>query len=1797
MYRQITKSIKECTFDKKSLDALLEVMAECKVRLWLEGDTLNYSAPMGVMTDEFKEELRFHKQEIVEFLKHINKTTEIIKLKKVDRTIPIPASSEQTRLWYMEQLESNSAYSLPLAIRIKGKINQQKIMDVLTAIGKRHEAFRTRFVWKDSVLTQQITNESLLEIHSINVKEEMLDSYLQKLVAEPLHCNTVPIGRAYILHLANDDHVLLLVVHHIISDGWSSSVIAKDIVTGLTEGVECLTPKQFDFVDFCALRKEQDDSEPEKLNLSSVWWKAQLANAPGLSTFPWDIPRRVKRSGRMGVISWKMPHDISMTFDHFLEREHLSAFSVFNAIQGLAVAAMSAHTDVVVGTPVANRRGPQEIEDCVGFFANTIACRYILDMSKDIRSYLKHYNIISRDAIVHQSYPFEQAVEDSGVIRDTAFLPLVQTIMVVQDLPLASSPKSGLEFSSVPLSPPVASFDWVTQAWQQKGIWHLHCEYDADLYSAKRAEDILHAIVETLKNSIASPDSNLMTVAESCISMRTKDRVLRSVESAAAHYAPEARKITLLRAAADNSPVISLFMENMNLSWEQRIDLCKELSNLAGIPVEIVPLLHPRLTQGGDVDMAALLTAPMVPPDKIELLEKSISQGRLVPVMATPQKLPDYDLKKISPELLSTQSTGQFRLSPLVEIPPNGEAHLVGEFLKIQPEIPKTVPEALMRTARCFPTKELIIISSGGKETHLTYAELCEKGLSVASGLIKHGIEKGSFVILQVPDMDLYFPALWGCLFCGVTPVTISYPHKASENDAVFMKLVNAWKLLKQPVILHQADNKEFLEKGRDIIGSRDLHLIDIETLVTFQPLEHPVSVDDNDIAFLQLTSGSTGVAKGVQIRQRGIAVHVASTKHFNGYEENWTSLNWLPYDHVGALLTYHLADSWIGCNQVIVPTDLILKDPGEWLRLLESKCITRSWSPNFGFKLLLNYAAKNPEKNWDLSALRFFMNGGEQVTPSVLREFERFLARNGAPPNVMQPAFGMAEACSTVCYENAFSTDEAIRSYDRGMLETGRSNGDIVELVSLGSAVPNIELKIIGSRGNTLPERRIGRFLIRGEVVTPGYYENHTATTGALIGEGWLDSGDLAFIDRGRLFMTGRAKETIVLNGINYYCHELEDLLNNIRRVRPTWVAAIGARVADAESEELGLFFVPDLPGLSQDDLVEVIATIKLKIIEYFGIVPRWCLPLPKHDFPKGTSGKIQRSTLRKELEKGTYDALIHLYEQNTKIDNEPPWIAVPVEVADNGIPCSGSVRFRRLILTPDMHDVAIDSVLHALTRTSPLLIAIPNNNLTSRHLYGAVTALAESAFSQKPDRDIRCVLTENELDKTLDRETLLCVPSGTTRIYYDNYGQRKVVRLSPVMGKDIASGSAVDLSLPTLILGGFGGIGSMLAEDILKRGKGSVFIAIRTLEGRNKAIHDRLSMLGGNRLIVFQLDETGGLPPLSQSMWVHGGLAINAAGGGADTTPLSVVSVQSSIEEKNAPAAQLEKAMAQFPAVKVVHIGSITGFLGGIGVEAYAAAHGWLDAQTQTQKRHVIAFSQWRNIGVSSDRAPLDPKASHGMRSLMGRRAVRLFWLALKNGAPLTFVGVDLTAHSLLTRSTIMPTFADSWAIVGISGDDNVSLTDVAGRTLVTTTQDICAEAMIEQHRGTSIRLNSSQTSTSANNLEQHLTALWSEILGHDYFSVTDNFFSVGGSSLLLMRLHKGVEELTGRSLPMTLLYKYHSISTLGNYLTCMETEHNETPRNKNLTADRSNVLTRGAKRAALRKRSLPRTSSNKT
>ncbi|CAE7639161.1 pksJ [Symbiodinium pilosum] len=564
-----------------------------------------------------------------------------------------------------------------------------------------------------------------------------------------------------------------------------------------------------------------------------------------------------------------------------------------------------------------------------------------------------------------------------------------------------------------------------------------------------------------------------------------------------------------------------------------------------------------------------------------------------------------------------------------------------GGPLVVPPDEPTTLVEALERTSCKNGHKGLVLYDVTGQTEELTYAELLKRA-RIGRSTCAEPTELTECRRAAVLQANLY-------LACQI--ILRASGDYADGAHAVCCKIRNVWHLLDRPPMITVASHLEKLKRldlSTPEISVEQAQLLTLEMLMeraSEATQSMTWSPSPEDVAFYQLSSGSTGVPKCIQIAHRGVVAHIQAEARVCGYGAHDVHVNFLPLDHVVPILTVHCCDVYHGCSEVQAEVAWVVSQPLRWLSLVATHRATRTWAPNFAFKLVADALRhiKEPEE-MDLSSCRFWMNAGEQVTIPVCEDFLEQTNQFGVRRSTMQPAFGMAEACTCMTYNNRFEACGASR--------LGRPT-----FVNLGPPVPGIEIRIASEEGETLQEEEIGRFQIRGPVITPGYLNNEEANREAFVGDDWFNTGDVGFIKEGQLYLTGflvefsclvfvpvqpacwpsREKEMIIVRGANFYCYEVEDVVNTMEGVLPTFTAAVSTHDPASGTEGLAILFVPR-PSVDEDDLDEVVKQIRARLVRHIGLTPSHVVPLKENEFPKTTSGKIQRSKLKHALQEGKF-------------------------------------------------------------------------------------------------------------------------------------------------------------------------------------------------------------------------------------------------------------------------------------------------------------------------------------------------------------------------------------------------------------------------------------------------------------------------------------------------------------------------------------------------------------------------------
>jgi acyl-CoA synthetase (AMP-forming)/AMP-acid ligase II/NADP-dependent 3-hydroxy acid dehydrogenase YdfG len=491
-------------------------------------------------------------------------------------------------------------------------------------------------------------------------------------------------------------------------------------------------------------------------------------------------------------------------------------------------------------------------------------------------------------------------------------------------------------------------------------------------------------------------------------------------------------------------------------------------------------------------------------------------------------------------------------------------------------------------------------------------------------GLRRLVLRPGDKAVFQLDEAEDFTTAFWGCVLGGVVPVPLSVPPSYAAAPAFVDKLQNVWKMLKGPVVISEGAVAADLRALASTNGLHDLRVHTVSELIDGPADTHWHEPAPEDLAVLLLTSGSTGVPKAVMQSHAALLHRSAATRQMLGLTSEDVILNWLPLDHVGGIVMMSALAVFLRCEQVNGATSAVLQDPLKWLDWIQRYRVTKSWAPNFAFALVNARADEIASRRWDLSTVRVLINAGEAVVAKTARRFLSLLAPYGLSPGAMHPVWGMSETSSGV----TFSTDFTV----------GTTSDDDL-FVDVGAPVPGFAMRIVDAAGRLVPERTIGSLQVSGPSVTTGYYENPIANAESFTADGWFKTGDLGVMRDGRLTITGREKDVIIINGLNHYSHEIEKIVEDTPGVEVSFTAAFAVRTPGSNTDQLAICFGPSPAVTGDEALANLLRDIRTRVAQQIGVQPTYLLPVHRGEIPKTAIGKIQRAELARRLKAGDFD------------------------------------------------------------------------------------------------------------------------------------------------------------------------------------------------------------------------------------------------------------------------------------------------------------------------------------------------------------------------------------------------------------------------------------------------------------------------------------------------------------------------------------------------------------------------------
>ncbi len=609
------------------------------------------------------------------------------------------------------------------------------------------------------------------------------------------------------------------------------------------------------------------------------------------------------------------------------------------------------------------------------------------------------------------------------------------------------------------------------------------------------------------------------------------------------------------------------------------------------------------------------------------------------------------------------------------------------------PETPPATLTAVLERSAGHAGFGLRFVDRRERETFHSWDELRRRALGVASGLARLGVAPGERVALVYPTGIGFFDAFFGTLLAGAVPVPLYPPVRLGRLAEYHRRTARMIEIAGARLLLAEGRVKRLLGKtvelSRPALGCRTAAEVSAGKGTEAGAAGAgfaPPPVAPTDLALVQFSSGTTVEPKPVALTHRAV---LAQTRTLNGLwpngpsgevpgggdaacgERGHSGVCWLPLYHDMGLIGCVFPALERPAILTLLPPEAFVARPALWLRALSRHRATISPAPNFAYGLCVHKVRDEEMEGVDLSCWIGALNGAEPVAPRVLRAFRDRFARWGLRREALTPVYGLSEAALAVTFSPLAEPFTTRRFLRQPLAAEGRaervgetaetetdtdSGGDSLELVSVGRPLPGFEVRVLAAEGEpddvgadatgdedtptpvsprtapALPPGRVGRVWVRGPSLMEGYLGRPRATARALV-DGWLDTGDLGFLLHGELYLTGRAKDVVILRGRNHSPAQIEHAMEGVAGFRPGCAVAVSHLPEGAETERL-LLFVEAAGDASREEREALPAACSRAVLGGTNLAVDRVVVVEPGTLPRTSSGKLRRGeTLKRHL------------------------------------------------------------------------------------------------------------------------------------------------------------------------------------------------------------------------------------------------------------------------------------------------------------------------------------------------------------------------------------------------------------------------------------------------------------------------------------------------------------------------------------------------------------------------------------
>jgi fatty-acyl-CoA synthase len=519
----------------------------------------------------------------------------------------------------------------------------------------------------------------------------------------------------------------------------------------------------------------------------------------------------------------------------------------------------------------------------------------------------------------------------------------------------------------------------------------------------------------------------------------------------------------------------------------------------------------------------------------------------------------------------------------------------------------------------------------------LTWCEVHEQAKRMAGGLAGRGVGRHGSVAVLAADAGDVAPLAQAIWLRGAALTMLQQLTPRADLAVWLGDTARAIRMIRADLVVVGEPFLTALEH----LAAQNLAVCTVESLRDAEPIE-PEDADEADIAMRQLTSGSTGIPKAVEISHGNIAASTVAISAGMGLDvDRDVSVSWLPLSHDMGMIGLLCVPMQLGCEAVMVTPDQFLRRPIIWAELIAKHRATITAGPNFAYSMLARVLEHADPAAIDLSTLRLALNGAEPIDHRDVKNFAAVGARFGLRPSAPMPVYGLAEATLAVSFD-AHDDPPIFDSVSRHAIVTDHyarrvpeHAEDAQQIVCVGFPLKGMKVRIV-HEGVVKGPREIGAIELRGPTIA-GSHLTMDGVFPLARHDGWFDSGDLGYLDEeGRLYVCGRSKDLIIVAGMNLYPHDIERAAENVDGVRKGCVIAL--RV-DAERE--GFAVLAEAVNADDEDVrLRISRAITARVNRQVGHAPRAIRLFPPGTLPKTPSGKLRRNRARELLSQRTRGA-----------------------------------------------------------------------------------------------------------------------------------------------------------------------------------------------------------------------------------------------------------------------------------------------------------------------------------------------------------------------------------------------------------------------------------------------------------------------------------------------------------------------------------------------------------------------------